>query len=184
MLDRDAVPALHPDAPAPPSRSAVVDWITDATLRGRTVLAAIPPLYAAYATVLVPEERKDRADAALVAVLREHGPQRWWLGYLDTGVADLPEPAQPRVSVYTGWPYVLREGGPEQALAPREHTPWHSALPELLFPHDRSWLVSTMWDDDWRCVGGPAALVEALLASPELVCRAVAPDDDATPREP
>ena len=60
-------------------------------------------------------------------------------------------------------------------------TPWHSALPELVFPDDRSWLVSTMWDDDWRCVGGPADLVDALLLSPHLEARAVTLDEDATP---
>lgn len=73
---------------------------------------------------------------------------------------------------------------PEQALTSRSNedsTPWHSALPELMFPSDRSWLVSTMWDDDWRCVGGPAALVDALLKRHELEARSVMPDDDATP---
>ena len=86
--------------------------------------------------------------------------QPWWLGYLETGVADLAAADAPRVAVYAGWPYVLLEGGPQQALAARRNsdvTPWHSAVPELVFPRDRSWLVSTKWDDDWRCGGGPAA---------------------------
>ena len=54
-------------------------------------------------------------------------------------------------------------------------------MPELLFPADRSWLVSTLWDDDWRCVGGPAALVEALLRSAVLDTRAVSVGENATP---
>lgn len=86
--------------------------------------------------------------------------------------------------MYVGWPYVLLEGGPEQALTARlnrDVTPWHSALPELVFPRDRSWLVSTLWDDDWRCVGGPAALVDGLLLRPDLQVRAVTLDEDATP---
>ena len=87
--------------------------------------------------------------------------------------------------MYVGWPYVLLEGDPEQALTARRNrdvTPWHSALPELIFPRDRSWLVSTMWDDDWRCVGGPAAMVDALLLRPNVLqVRAVTLDEDATP---
>jgi hypothetical protein len=39
-------------------------------------------------------------------------------------------------------------------------------LPNLMFPADRSWLVSTLWDDDWTCVGGPAELVGGVPASP------------------
>lgn len=187
VVDPTAVPALVPGAPPPPPGSEVVDWITRSTRRDRTVLAAVPPGFASYATVVVPEgdAAKTRADAALVEVLRDHTrEQPWWLGYLDTGVADLVDPDAPRVSVYAGWTCALLRGGPQQALTARRNgdsTPWHSALPELVFPSDRSWLVSTLWDDDWRCVGGPAALVDALLVRPELVARAVLPDEDATP---
>lgn len=187
MVDPDAVPALHPGSPRPPDGSAVVDWITASTRRDRTVTSAVPPGYARYATVLVPADdgARTRADAALVEVLQAHTPEQpWWLGYLDTGVADVVAPDAPRTSVYAGWPYVLLQGGPQQALASRRNsdsTPWHSALPELLFPADRSWLVSTLWDDDWRCVGGPAALVDALSERAELEVRPVRPDEDATP---
>ena len=187
MVDPDALPALLPGAPAPPLGSDVVDWITSSTVGGRTITSAIPPMYARYATVVIPngDAGKTLVDAALVEVLRAHTPsQPWWLGYLDTGVADLVEAGAPRIAVYVGWPYVLVEGGPERARTARRNgdvTPWHSALPELLFPRDRSWLVSTMWDDDWRCVGGPAALVDALLGHPDLQARAVTLDEDATP---
>jgi hypothetical protein len=187
VVDPEALPALEPGAPLPLGGSEVVDWITRSTRRGRTVISAIPPGFARYATVVVPENdgAKTQADAALVEVLQAHtAEQPWWLGYLDTGVADLVDPDAPRLSLYVGWPYVLLKGGPQQALASRSNsdsTPWHSALPELVFPSDRSWLVSTMWDDDWRCVGGPAALVDALLMRPELVARLVLPDQDATP---
>ncbi len=106
------------------------------------------------------------------------------LGYLDTGVADVVAADATRVAVYAGWPYVLLEGSPEQALSLRrdsEVTPWHSALPELMFPRDRSWLVSTMWDDAWRCIGGSAALVDALLQHPDLEARAMTLEEDVTP---
>lgn len=163
-----------------------MDWITHSTRRDGTVISAIPPVFARYATVVIPEEDavKTRADAALIEVLQAHtSEQPWWLGYLDTGAAKV-DPDSPRVSLYEGWPYVLLAAGPQQALTSRSNidsTPWHSALPELMFPADRSWLVSTMWDDDWRCVGGPAALVDALLTRPELEARSVMPDEDATP---
>lgn len=187
MVDPESVPAALPGGQGPLGGSEVVDWITSATTRGQTITSAIPPVYASYATVVIPDgdTPKSVADAALVEVLRAHTPaQPWWLGYLDTGVADLVAAEVPKVAVYVGWGYVLLEGGPEQALAARHNsdgTPWHSALPELMFPHDRSWLVSTLWDDAWRCVGGPAALINALLSRRDLEVRAVTPDDDMTP---
>jgi hypothetical protein len=79
---------------------------------------------------------------------------------------------------------VLVEAGPEQAGA------WHSAdgrafgtgdLPNLMFPADHSWLVSTLWDDEWSCLGGPVGLVEGLLRQPGLRARQVALGEDATP---
>jgi len=116
---------MLPGASAPPRGSELVDWTT----------VVIPDRDAA----------KTLADAALVDVLRAHTaaqPRR--LGYLETGVAGLVVPTAPRVTAYVGWPYVLLEGGPEQAAANRSNrdaTPWHSALPELLFRRDRSWLA-------------------------------------------
>lgn len=171
----------------PPAGSELVDWITDSTRIGRSIASAIPPVYAGYATIVVPDgdEAKTQADLALVEVLQAHAPaDRWWLGYLDTGAADLSNIEGQRVSAYVGWTYVLKVGAPQHVLAPRDNgrsTPWHSALPELLFPHDRSWLVSTLWDDDWRCLGGPESLIKAVLAHPHLEARAVNIDEDATP---
>lgn len=107
--------------------------------------------YARYPTVVVPDgdTAKTLADAALVEVLQAHTPaQPWWLGYLDTGLSDLVAVDAPKVAVYVGWPYVLFEGGPERALNARRNLDVigsHSALPELVFPSDRSWLVSTLW---------------------------------------
>jgi hypothetical protein len=52
-----------------------------------------------------------------------------------------------------------------------------------MFPEDRSWLVSSLWDDDWACIGGPAALIDDLLADPVLApnVRRVDTRQDATP---
>ena len=46
----------------------------------------------------------------------------------------------------------LRLGVTSRCLAPRAVL--QGALPDLMFPADRSWLVSTLWDDDRTCVGG------------------------------
>jgi len=71
----------------------VVDWIAEGTERGRRITRAIPPLFAAYATLtdVVVEGPRDvtlerRQDLAFVDVLRRHsGHRAWWIGYLDTG---------------------------------------------------------------------------------------------------
>jgi hypothetical protein len=164
-----------------------VAWIASGTTTDRTVTAAIPPVFDAYATVVLPasDEERDRHDRALAGVLTEQSPdQPWWLGYLDTGADDIVFPDAPMVRLYPGWPYVLVEAGPEQAATWRMIRPgtfWIGALPNLMFPADHSWLVSTLWDDGWSCIGGSADLVRSLLAHPDLEARSVDLGQDATP---
>jgi hypothetical protein len=142
-----------------------------------------------YATVVFPEHGADqeRHDAAVLSTLRANtATQPWWLGYLDTGADDVVFPDAPRVDLYSDWHYVLVQAGPEQAATWRGHdlgSFWSGHLPNLMFPADRSWLVSALWDDDWTCVGGPAALVHDLLHDPLLGSRvrAVELGQDATP---
>jgi hypothetical protein len=86
--------------------------------------------------------------------------------------------------LYWGWHYVLVEAGAEQAATWRrsgDWSFWKGALPNLMFPADRSWLVSTLWDDDWTCIGGPTALVDRYLHAPGLEAYPVAPGQDRTP---
>jgi hypothetical protein len=74
--------------------------------------------------------------------------------------------------------------GPEQAATRNRKNMWNWSLPALIFPEDRSWLVSLLWDDDWVSVGGSAELITKLRQHPNLA-RATHPrsveDPDAAP---
>lgn len=166
-----------------------VTWIADGAVPDGTVRTAIPAVYAAYALVIesdeprVPDPVSTAArERAMVDVLRRHSPdQGWWLGYLETGAHDVIFDDAPRVSLYAGWHYVLVLAGPDQALTWRDATMLRgqgASLPDLLFPPDRSWLVSSLWDDSWSCVGGPGDLIDALVRDPVVRARRVDPDED------
>lgn len=166
---------------------AEVAWIADGTSMSRTITAAIPPIFEAYATVALPYggAGQDQHDQAVLWLLNKQSTgQPWWLGYLDTGNDDIVFPDAPKVTLYSGWPYVLVEAGPEQAATWRQHGDWSfwkGALPNLIFPSDRSWLVSALWDDDWTCIGGPAELISEFLHHPGLEARPVALGQDVIP---
>jgi hypothetical protein len=55
----------------------------------------------------------------------------------------------------------------------------HDLLP--LRQEHRSWLVSTLWDDDWACLGGPAELVNRFLRHLDMRARPVTLGQDAKP---
>jgi hypothetical protein len=187
------------DDPRPPARrgrdgrawrigtDADVAWIVNGTSPGLTITSAIPPVFDAYATIVLPDndEGQQEHNRAVLALLGEEpAGQRWWLGYLDTGADDIIFPDAPMVTMYAGWHYVLVEAGPEQAATWRRGNGGSfrgGALPSLMFPADRSWLLSKLWDDDWTCIGGPASFVGKFLRHPRLQARAVEPGQDATP---
>jgi hypothetical protein len=164
---------------------ADVGWIAAGTSPNQTITGAIPAVFEAYATVLVAYgEERAAHDRAVLALLQQSPSQRWWLGYLDTGVDDIVFPGAPMVTLYPGWHYVLIEAGPDQAAArrPDDGRAYGTGdLPNVMFPADRSWLVSTLWDDDWTCIGGPTELVDRFLRHPDLQARPVALGQDATP---
>src|SRR5215813_2003778 len=103
---------------------------------------------------------------------------------MDSDADDIVFPDAPKETLYSDWHYVLVEAGTEKT------TTWRPSdgralgtgdLPNLMFPADRSWLVSKLWDDDWSCIGGSAGLVDKFLRHPDLQARLVALGQDATP---
>jgi hypothetical protein len=155
--------------------SADVAWIVGSE---KFAADAVPAIFDAYATVelpgtghhspTVPIVEWDRHERAVLTNLRgEAAPGPWWLGFLETGASDVVFETAPRTMLYAGWGYVLVEAGPEQAGSWRRDG-WHGTLPDLIFPANRSWLFTTLWDDDWSCVGGSRALVDRFLSDPEL----------------
>ena len=177
-----------------------IAWIKQGTSPGLAITSAIPAVFEAYLTLELPDtpdgaggwsmshhdlDKLRRQDVSVLAVLSEHTtPQPWWLGYLDTGAADVIFDDAQKVMLYSNWEYVLIEAGAEQAGRWRADDHWKGVLPDLLFPADHSWLVSSLWDDDWRCIGGSEQLVETFLAHPDLRghARKVEPSViDATP---
>jgi hypothetical protein len=119
----------------------------------------------------------------VIELLTEQTPdQPWWLGYLDTGASDVVFPYAPRTTVYYGYG-VLVQAAPQQAAAWRDHDGFNWTLPDLMFPADRSWLLSTMWYDGWTSIGGTQQLVDGVLNDATLGPRArrVAVGQDSTP---
>src|SRR5260370_20091943 len=170
--------------------AADLAWGPTGTPMGRTITAAIPPVFEAYATVVLPHagEGQDEHDRAVLALLSEQSTgQPRWLGYLDTGADDIVFPDAPKVTLYSGWHYVLVEAGPAQAAAWRQYGDcsfWKGALPNLMFPADRSWLVSTLWDDDWSCIGGAAGVGDRIPRPPHPQAPTRAPGPRAHPPRP
>ena len=161
-------------------------WIAGSTTIGRTITSAIPRGFEAYATVVLPAsaELRDAHEQEVIHLLVTSTPEQpWWLGYLDTGGDDVVFVDAPRVRLYSDWPYVLVKAGPAQAKQWRADVSFamHCRLPDLMFPADRSWLISALWDDDWWCLGGPLHLVDAFAQSPTLETRIVDQHEDATP---
>jgi hypothetical protein len=185
--------ALDPDADVWRSRDgrawriggrAEIAWVAQDTKVGLAITSAIPPLFEAYATLEHPPgsgepeairsalKEWDPLVAGAIGVLSEHtAAPHWWLGFLDYGPsANIIFNDVRKVGLYANPDcYVLVEAGPEQAATWRkdeEHG--KEVLPDLMFPADRAWLFSTLWDDDWTCIGGTRELVDAFLNHPDL----------------
>ena len=151
--------------------AAEIEWINHGTSGGGAITTAIPPVFDSYCILELPggdPSELKRHEAAVIELLTgSSGEQSWWLGYLDTGASDVVFPHVPRVTAYYGYGYVLVEAGPRQAAGWRT-TGFNWALPDLMFPADRSWLVSTMWDDGFTSIGGSERFVSSFLDHPLL----------------
>jgi hypothetical protein len=84
-----------------------VAWITEGTSSGLAITAAIPPVFADYATLELPAQAADdearEHDRAVVALLERYAVSTpWWLGYLETGSSDIIFTDVPRVTPYSG----------------------------------------------------------------------------------
>ncbi len=72
-------------------------------------------------------EDRDRHDAGVLTTLSQHtAVQPEWLGYLDTGATDVIFDDVPKMTLYSGWEYVLIEAGPGSGVDGR--AAWRSAL--------------------------------------------------------
>jgi len=132
-----------------------VAWIAAGTSTGLSITSAIPPVFEAYATIALPElvENYPEHERAVLGLLAaQSAGQPWWLGYLDTGADDVVFPDAPMVTLYSDWHYVLVKAGPDQVATLRTAPSWRGALPDLIFPADRSWLLSMLWDDPGRTI--------------------------------
>ena len=157
-----------------------VAWINDEVTGGLSITGEHPADRRGVRTLAFPLElgssrdrvrlAEDRFDDAMLRALCAHTePQPWWLGFLDTGASDVVLDDAPRVRMYSGWNYVLVQAGPHEARTWRsDEGRWFTALPELMFPADRSWLVSSSGMTS-SGDGGSAELISALLNEPE--CR-------------
>lgn len=162
---------------------------------GVKITCAIPPMFEAYWTLELPysgdrdwsPQQVELFAPDVVELLVAPTPEQpWWLGYLKRGpYSDVIFDDAPQVTLYSGG-YVIIEAEADQAATwrnDRSASP-QERLPDLMFPQDRLWLATTLWDDDWTCFGGPSSLQRAFLDHPRLGSRAHAvgaDDPDATP---
>lgn len=162
-----------------------------------TVTGTVPAGYAAYARILHPVDRGSEepgiswADVARVTGRRVHPLVQWHARIVLSSDADAA----------TGWETVPPLYGPEEWSAPRLELPhrdhllltgpldavadiaryepgaWPTQSPALFWPADRAWCVATEIDFDSTLVGGTAAAIAAVLASPDLEVLPVEPGD-------
>ena len=117
--------------------------------------------------------------AALVGVLAEHTttPQDCWFCRWDGWGARSAPGARVRLP---GRDHLLFRGPLDTALELGEQvspTLFVPQSPNLFWPADRAWCVATEVDHDSTLVAGSAALVDAVLASPDLEAWPVSPED-------
>lgn len=184
---RPAEPTLQFDLLIPVEKpTAATRWIADGTHAGRDITSAIPPVFGAYATITHEYDEgwgggshernmlRDRVDALLPHLKSVSGDSDIWFGFRRDAAYQIGHEEREIDDIYApGWLYQFATGRLD-AIAP-------GLLPELVWPADRSWLLSNLWDDDWTCVGGSTGFIQALEDDPTLMARRVQLGQDAIP---
>lgn len=125
-----------------------ISWIRHDGAAFGTLQYAIPGGFEAYGVLDLPQDIVPIEDA-LLSTLGVSPADQVLAGWIDRG--PWPAPAGDEHVLYTGWKYRLRRvPASELSGLPTEGV---GSFPDLLFPPDRSWLVSLLWDDSWRSIG-------------------------------
>jgi hypothetical protein len=108
--------------------------------------------------------------AALAAILPSHTttPESCWFGVWE-GFGDLrrPETGGAIFSVPERNLFLLH-GRVSDVMKTLSIVDWSYRSPNLWWPDDRAWCVSTEIDFNWTYVGGPAACIQQILNDPQL----------------
>ncbi|WP_133767040.1 hypothetical protein [Amnibacterium kyonggiense] len=136
-----------------------VAWIRRATAVGGTLRSAIPGGFDVYGLLDVSEARPTE-DALLRAVAPEPSTELI-AGWIDRGPYP-PHPGDEHV-LYSGWRYRFQRI--ESACLFGLPAEGEGGFPDLLFPDDRSWLISLLWDDSWRSVGASHEVADRITSA-------------------
>ena len=123
-------------------------------------------------------------------------PERCWFCLWDGYGAGtlLTPPGEPSVPVPDPVPAPVRHGprvrlpgrdyllytGPAEAVLTTDPLPGGDQAANLWWPADRVWCVASEIDLAWTYVGGPAGMIERLLADGRIEAQPAAPDDPRT----
>jgi hypothetical protein len=130
-----------------------VAWIRDGTSVSRTIRSAIPDGYDVDGLVDLVEDG-GRTESRLLTALGIAADEELVAGWIDRD--GLMTEAGDEHLLYATWRYRIRIVRTAE-LEGRLHPDVHDDFPDLLFPRDRAWLVSTLWDDTWRSIGASEA---------------------------
>jgi len=125
-----------------------LDWIRIGTSLGMSIRSAVPGGFDVFGLLDIDDGARPTEDALLNALETSEGEPLvagWILRnslVTETGDEHL---------LYANWRYRLRRVT-RSDLTGRPST-GVNGFPDLLFPSDHRWIVSTLWDDSWRSIG-------------------------------
>jgi hypothetical protein len=138
-------------------RDQEVAWLRQESTVFGTLRYAIPGGFEAYGALDLPRNISP-IEEPLLDTLASDESEPLIAGWIDRG--PWPPPPGDEHVLYSGWRYRLRRVAPsEVAGLPTEG---EGSFPDLLFPPDRTWLVSLLWDDAWRSIGASQIVADQL----------------------